>query len=335
MIVGFRGDDTNGVNSGRATLFSGIDGSEILSVYGDDPGDWLGTSVDVVGDLDGDNLPDFIVGAFGTQQAFSNIGRARVFSSINGNLIHTIDPVVPRETNFGRYVDGFSDVNGDGTDDLLIFTGVTGVSDNEIQIFSGSNGQFIDSVAGDNQEGFGTGSTDGIGDINQDGIEDFAVGAHQTVINGDVRAGAVNVYSGADRSLLLRIEGDEPELRLGSAISELGDVDGDGYPDFLVSAPANFSADDGQVRIYSGQDGSIIQTFSGADRFGSQVAGLGDLNGDGIPDFIVQNSNGGTAGLGYSQVFLSNAVPEPSVILPAIFGLLSLCTFYRPRRPAN
>ena len=56
----------------------------------------------------------------------------------------------------------------------------------------------------------------------------------------------------------------------------------------------------GAVRIYSGASGALLRTLTGeasGDRFGSAVAGLGDLNRDGFADFAIGaygNDEGGT-----------------------------------------
>ncbi|MGH8567417.1 MAG: VCBS repeat-containing protein, partial [Gammaproteobacteria bacterium] len=83
-----------------------------------------------------------------------------------------------------------------------------------------------------------------------------------------------------------------------------GDVNGDGAPDLLVGTRF------GRLHVYSGADGSVLRTLdlpsgsSTAPR--SAVAGVGDVNGDGVPDLLVGagfSAVGGNAGQGRAFVF--------------------------------
>jgi hypothetical protein len=79
---------------------------------------------------------------------------------------------------------------------------------------------------------------------------------------------------------------------LGRAVSDAGDVNGDGYADVLVGAPLEDGngTDAGLVRLYNGQTGSILREWSGwagLDEFGSAVSSAGDVNRDGTPDILI------------------------------------------------
>jgi hypothetical protein len=77
----------------------------------------------------------------------------------------------------------------------------------------------------------------------------------------------------------------------GFVATGVGDVTGDGVPDIALGDPGYLgSAPPGQVVLKSGADGSTIRVLLGesfSDRFGSAVARAGDVDGDGLADFVV------------------------------------------------
>lgn len=78
----------------------------------------------------------------------------------------------------------------------------------------------------------------------------------------------------------------------GLAVDFAGDVDGDGIGDVIVGAPQDNTAfaKAGKARVLSGATGATLLSWTGdsaGDLFGSSVAGLGDVNLDGVVDVIV------------------------------------------------
>ena len=147
-------------------------------------------------------------------------------------------------------------------------------------------------------------------DIDQDGFDDFLVGAEHWMNNGVSSSGAAFVYSGADASVLYAVYGQEPFNAaggyFGSAVAWIDDADADGVSDFVVGAKemslsSHWShAKFGSVGLYSGADGSLIREHFGTEtlqQLGSSVAAAGDLDGDGVADYLAGAQGASVGGL--------------------------------------
>lgn len=131
-------------------------------------------------------------------------------------------------------------------------------------------------VAGDyHQEIFGT-SVAQLGDVNGDGVPDWAVGVG---VNGG--RPRIRICSGSANRQLLEIEvidGWNSALPMASA----GDRNGDGCDDVLIGINP-FVA-----QVYSGRDGSLLQSYEvlTSDLSSFALANLGDVDGDRVPDYL-------------------------------------------------
>ena len=115
-----------GFSTGRIYVHSGRTGERLLTLTGESAGDGFGTSPSVAGDVDHDGYADLIIGAWQYGKAAVAGGRAYLYSGRDGRLLRTYTSRVPGET-FGFDAVGLGDVDGDGTVDLLITSGWSGV----------------------------------------------------------------------------------------------------------------------------------------------------------------------------------------------------------------
>ncbi len=148
-----------------------------------------------------------------------------------------------------------------------------------------------------------------VGDVNGDGLADIAIAAPYASYFGRQYSGAVYVVFGrrSGKTVDLGNLGSGGYVAVGPQGSELGyslagagDVNGDGLPDLIAGAPGAYTPDQrGSAWVIYGrnapgivdltQPGNGYEITGGPSSvgMGTAVAGLGDINGDGIPDVAV------------------------------------------------
>ncbi len=257
------------------------------------PGNYI--CVRGAGDVNGDGVPDVVCGDY--QSGVS------AYSGATGSLLWN-QPGSHYWSLLGWEVDAMGDVNGDGKADIVAGAPgedvIPGANEGAAHILSGADGSSILTVYGPVADvDFGK-SVAALGDVNGDGLGDFAVSAPDE--NQD--AGVVRVYSGADGALLLQVPGACTGCGTMSVLAGPGDLNGDGHADWVVGArfddgPAGNSS--GTVRAFSGLDGSQLWVVVGGPTvfyLGSAVDKAGDVDGDGTPDILAgapSSSLGGRA----------------------------------------
>ena len=321
VIVGATGDDTNGLDSGAAYVYSGRDGSELHRFTGDFARARYGSAVSGAGDVDGDGRADLIVGALPDGFASRPNGYAQVRSGADGSVLFEFVGA-SSTSRLGCSVDAAGDVDGDGFPDLIAGdwadSTVTSTA-GKASVFSGSDGSVIFEVFGDGSgDRLGT-VVSGAGDTNGDGRVDVLAGTPRAD-GAALDLGLVRVYSGVDGSVLHSVRGDDSSDEFGAAAAGVGDYDADGMADFAVGALAD---DDGgtsagSVRVYSGADGSVLLRVDGdsaGDLLGASVAGAGDVSGDGGADLILgapHDDQGGGNRSGAAFIY-DGATPASSI----------------------
>jgi large repetitive protein len=119
LIAGAPQDIGNGIFSGAARVYSGLNGSILYTFNGDGDYHQLGQSVSGAGDVNGDGFADLIAGAPGDDNNGESSGSARVYSGLNGSILYTFNGDNAGDF-LGQSVSSAGDVNGDGVADLIV-----------------------------------------------------------------------------------------------------------------------------------------------------------------------------------------------------------------------
>ncbi len=249
------GAPTAGGNTGYARVYSGIDGGVFHTFSGNGSGEQVGFAVAGIGDINGDGKDDLLVGAPGVSGNGTLSGQATVYNGLDGSAIHVLDGPEPY-SSFGQSVAGLGDVSGDNVPDFAVgapnYSGLT-PNAGRVIVYSGADGGVLftlDGTAASDQFGI---SVAGAGDINGDGIRDLIVGAPGNDDAG-ASAGQARVFSGADGTPLVNIDGLAPYDGLGRSVAGIGDVNGDGFADLVTGAPGNDTGapDAGRAEVFLG-----------------------------------------------------------------------------------
>ncbi len=267
-------------------------------INGIDPGDQGGFSVSGAGDVNGDGVPDLIVGArnadpggnYSAGESYVVFGKfdgaavelSAVAAGSGGFVINGIDPV----DQSGYSVSGAGDVNGDLLADVIV-------------------GARNANPGGKNSAG------------------------QSYVVFGKADGKPVELSELTDGSGFV-INGIDPVDQSGRSVSGAGDVNGDGLADVIVGAPSAdpdgkdsagecyvvFGKADGTAvslaEVAAGNGGFVMNGIDADDHCGVSVSGAGDVNGDGLADVIVgafEADAGGTLYAGETYVVFSPVVP--------------------------
>ncbi|MFQ5692893.1 MAG: FG-GAP-like repeat-containing protein [Nitrospinota bacterium] len=235
------------------------------------------------GDLNGDGVPDLILGFPGDDRNGPDSGTVEILSGKNGKVLFRKSG--QSGSFFGHAVSGVGDLDGDGRDDFMVVAPWNPFSFNpgSLLFFSGRTERLIRSIDG-TLPGQAFGSRAAVlGDTNGDGVTDVIVGEPGQDI-GDTDTGLVQVFSGADGSTLLFLPGGGYRNELGKTVERTGDVDRDGFADFFaVSQDKHLHPFE---KIFSGRDGHVIYDFSAPSAPSSSLIPGGDFDLDGHPDFL-------------------------------------------------
>lgn len=259
-----------------------------------------GGSVSTIGDFNGDGRTDIVIGGGVDDDAYVYFGD--LFGGLKQRILGT--------QQFATTVASAGDVNGDGLGDFLVTDPLDQLGAGSVRIYLG--GRDINySVPLLQAQAGAPGSNDELGgalahagDVNGDGFGDSLVGSPGAGGVGRIGLYYGSAFLGNPTAPNWTAMGDGPSGRFGAAVSTAGDVNGDGYADFVATDPERQ-----QVKVFHGSasgpgavaDWSYIYPQPGED-FGVAVSGGGDINGDGYCD-IALGVPGWGAGRGMVRVF--------------------------------
>lgn len=296
--------------TGRAYVFFGgatPDFIPDLVLNGEGISNVFGISTSSAGDVNGDGYDDVIVGAYGYNSSF---GRAYIY--YGGSSMNSVADVILNgeavSNYFGVSVSGTGDVNGDGFEDVIV--GATGYNSSagKAYLFLGGNpmNNSVDAeFYGESPNDIFGASVSGAGDLNGDGYKDIVIGAS----GNNTGTGRAYIFIGGSfisQFPYLTINGAAVNNYLGFSVSGAGDINRDGFDDFIAGAYGynNYS---GQAYVFFG--GALLDPYAdvyftdlgGSSLLGTSVSDAGDMNGDGYADVII-GASGYQINMGKSYV---------------------------------
>lgn len=310
IVIGAHLFDKGQNNEGAALVWhgsaSGPDTVTATTLHSAQSESAFGYAVSGAGDIDGDGYDDIIVGAPHYDNGQPEEGAAFIFRGTPNGISPIPSAMLEADqadAGFGTSVSSAGDVNGDGLGDIII--GAMHYDNGEDE--EGAAFVYLGSPAGisptpikleSNKPGawFGC-AVAHAGDLDDDGFSEIVIGA-MNYSNGQSEEGALYLFPGSpngpEPAGLRIIESEQEDARLGNAVAPAGDLNGDGRDDIVAGAYSVGDYDAGAIFIGYGKAHSLdsltyeyIKGTQDQAQFGWDVAGTGDVNGDGFHDLVV------------------------------------------------
>lgn len=253
----------------------------------------LGAAFSLIEDLDGDGVGDLALSSPGASPTSPRSGLVELRSGATGEVIRSLSG--NEQSGFGVTLLVVPDRDNDGLDDLLIGSPADSTEFEEgggVGVYSSATGAPLFAYYGSApRERIGA-SLALLGDVNGDGIADFASGAPRAETPAGGNSGTVIVFSGLDGNILWRRDGAIASIQFGVSLSCLDDLDGDGATDLAVGVwgDIEMGPSSGSTYFLSGADGSTIRKVLGYvedDHLGLSLLTVEDQDGDGLCDLLI------------------------------------------------
>lgn len=275
-----------------------------LVLRGGDRGELAGSSIASAGDVNGDGSDDAIVAAPGAGAAYVVFGGRSLTGEVR---LGELDPD-----------DGFA---------------ITALPMSEIYPVDDEDTDALLSRIDDL-------SVSGVGDLDEDGLDDVAIGARSAGPDGVEEAGSVYVVYGTEDpqdidvtalgSQGFRVDGPGRFWRVGESVAAGGDLDGDGHDDLVVGGREHV----GNENITAAEGRAVAWVLRGGTRpsgvvrlsrrrapaggwrvygIGSSLAGVGDVNGDGVDDLAGGDAYNRMDSPGYAAVVAGRRSPRTAI----------------------
>ncbi|MEO8161673.1 MAG: FG-GAP-like repeat-containing protein, partial [Arenimonas sp.] len=284
-------------------VYSGRDGAQLYRLFGDASTTDLGAAVAGIGDFNGDGRSDFVAGAPSGNSLGANTGRVIVFSGKDGSRLLTLDGAAAG--------DGFGSTVG-GADGRYFIIGAQGAGPQHrgrVSVYDhlAKTPAFV-ADADATGAALGAMFVSVVGDVDADGTPDIYATDFANAAMGP-STGRTYVYSGKTGQTLRVFTGDKAGEGFGIGAGRTGDVNGDGYADLVIGSWQYSGAawSGGRVRVFSGKDGSTLQTFTGrvpGETLGFDAVGVGDIDGDGTTDYLLTSAWSMVNGLRSGRTFI-------------------------------
>ena len=294
-----RWDGAATFSAGRAWVIDPVVHYLIYLFDGTQTGAQWGSSACSLGDVEGDGYGDFAVSArYWNSAAYADAGKIVGYSGKTGAVLWTLEGNKADE-ELGTELAWIGDIDKDGVDEFA----ATRPNDGEVALFDALGQKKLNIVRGPNTE-FAA-AIARCEDLDQDGFADVLVGepGYDLFFPPQLDCGRVVAYSSVTGNSINEWIGPSSGERLGSSVAGCGDIDGDGVAEFVTGSMETDKGytDNGAITVVSGRTFTELHKIYGGDdgeRLGLSVAGLRDINDDGIDDFIASAQDGGPDDVG-------------------------------------